>query len=162
SCAALLEWRAGRRMRRGCVHAEPVPSRVRDPRPMIDRPRNPQDETEQPPRRVSGVGRIALRCVVVAFFVFALALLALREIVLPRADAFRGFVAERVSRAIGIPVTIESLSADWPGLRLRLDARGIVLGDPSGADALRLERIEARPGWSSLLRGEPYFERLDL
>ncbi|WP_164084884.1 YhdP family protein [Pseudazoarcus pumilus] len=129
---------------------------------MIDRPRNPQDETEQPPRRVSGVGRIALRCVVVAFFVFALALLALREIVLPRADAYRDFVAERVSRAIGIPVTIESLSADWPGLRLRLDARGIVLGDPSGADALRLERIEARPGWSSLLRGEPYFERLDL
>ncbi len=129
---------------------------------MTDRPPNTRQESELPPQRVSTAGRIALRCVVVAFFIVAIALLALREVVLPRADAYREFVAERVSRAIGVPVSIESLSADWPGLRLRLDARGIVLGDPSGADALRLERIEARPGWSSLLRGEPYFERLDL
>lgn len=131
--------------------------------PMTDRPTIP----EEPPPPPLGQGadrilRIALRVGVVTFFVLALLVLAVRELLLPRADAYRDEVAGMISRSVGLPVRIERLEAEWPGARLSLQLHGLVVGDAAADEALRLERVEASLGWSSLLLGRPHFHRLVL
>lgn len=120
------------------------------------------DDPDVPPK----VGRRAdvpwqhwlLRVVLLLGFLVGLSLLAVRELVLPRADEHREWIAERISEVSGLPVSIRQLSADWPGLGLRLEALDVVVGD--GDAALRLERVEAELGWSSFFTGKPYFRRL--
>lgn len=102
------------------------------------------------------------RAAVLVFFLVGLSVLALREIVLPRVNDFRDDVAAVLSRAAGVPVSIGSLRADWPGLRPRLHLSGVVLSDAGGGDALRLDRVDATLAWSSLLRWEPHFDSVVL
>src|SRR5690606_13945093 len=83
-----------------------------------------------------------------------------REVLLPRADAHRDWLAERVSATLGVPVSMDSLQADWPGFALRVRVAGLRVGE--GDSALHLQQVEADVGWSSLLRGEPYFRRVRL
>lgn len=131
--------------------------------PMTDRP-PPQQE---PPLPTPGpeqarARRLALRAGLVIFFVLAMLVLAVREVVLPRADEYRDELAGMIARSIGMQVSIERLHADWPGARVRLQLNGVVLGDPLAEDAVRLERVEASLGWSSWLLGRPHFHRLVL
>ncbi|MDX5364147.1 MAG: TIGR02099 family protein, partial [Pseudazoarcus pumilus] len=121
---------------------------------------SPDAAAPAPRARSRGGVRWLVRVVVLLFFVIGIALLALRELVLPRIDEHREWIAQRLSQAIGVEVRIDRLSADLPGAGVRLQASGIAVGD--GASALRLERVEAQLGWSSLLSGRPYFRNLTL
>lgn len=131
---------------------------------MTDRAPDPDPAaTPDPddPRRSGGaLARAVLRLLVLLFFLCGLLLLGLREFVLPRADAHRDWIAERISAAVGLPVSMDRLQADWPGLALRLRLSGLRVGE--GDSALHLQHVEADLGWSSLLRGEPYFRRVRL
>lgn len=109
-------------------------------------------------RFARGVG-VAL---LVAWFAFGGLVLALRGIVLPRVGDYREQVASVLAREIGLPVSIEGLEADWSGLRPRLHLAGLIVRDAEGRAALRLEKVDATVGWSSLLRLQPFFRRIEL
>ncbi|CAI06639.1 probable transmembrane protein [Aromatoleum aromaticum EbN1] len=98
----------------------------------------------------------------VAFFVAALSFLLVRDVLLPRADQYRGHLAALIGDAVGLPVSIDALSADVSGLRPRLHLSGVELRDREGRPALRLDTVDATLAWWSLLRGQPHFHRLVL
>jgi uncharacterized protein YhdP len=89
-----------------------------------------------------------------AFFVLAIAFLASRYWLLPNVEQYReDFVAE-LSRAIGLPVKIGALSADWQGLRLRLSVTDVRVHDRDGREALVLPAVENVVAWRSLFARE--------
>ena len=106
--------------------------------------------------------RAVLVAVAVAWFVAGLSFLLVREVVVPRVGEFRLQIAAAIGDVVGLPVAIESLSADLSGLRPRLHLSGVRLLDREGRQALHLDAVDATLGWSSILRGEPYFQRLEL
>ncbi|QSI75828.1 YhdP family protein [Niveibacterium microcysteis] len=97
--------------------------------------------------------RVAVRLAVAAFFIAGLALLALRYAVLPRVGEWRPQVEQRLSLAIGLPVKLARLDADWDGLRPRLRLHDLRLHDANGAEALRLASVDASLSWRSLFVG---------
>lgn len=88
--------------------------------------------------------------------------LGLRHFVLPQAPAYRAEVAGLLSRSLGLPVEIASLSADWQGLRPTFRLGGLTIRDAAGQPALSLERVEAQPGWTSLLLMRLRLHRLEI
>ncbi|MCL2875289.1 MAG: TIGR02099 family protein [Betaproteobacteria bacterium] len=73
----------------------------------------------------------------------------------------REWVAAKLSGAVGAPVSIEHLEADWAGLRPRLRLRGLMIRSGEH-ESLRLERVEAKLSWMSLPRWMPYFHALEI
>jgi uncharacterized protein (TIGR02099 family) len=112
-------------------------------------------------RRLVRVARKAGWAFLVVWFVCVSFFFAVRTFVLPRADEYRGWVASELSRACGLPVSLDHLEADWSSLRLRLRLGGVVIHD-AGREVLRLEEVEATLAWSSLVRWLPYFYRLEI
>ncbi len=98
----------------------------------------------------------------VAYFVFGGLFLVLREVVAPRIGDYRAEIAVALERAIGLPVAIDSLSAEWAGLRPRLHIGGLQISERDGSAALRFERVEAVLAWSTVLRLQPHFHRLEI
>ena len=115
-----------------------------------------------PSARLSRRSRFLWGSALVLLLIVALGLLAFREVVLPRAEEQRERLEAALERATGVPTEIGTLRAWWPGLRVRVMAEGVVLGPPQAEDVLRLPRIEAELKWSSLWRGAPHFERIEL
>jgi uncharacterized protein involved in outer membrane biogenesis len=67
-----------------------------------------------------------------------------------RSDDFRDRVSQQISSALGVPVVLGGIAVDvWPLPAVALDKVQIRSQPP-----LVLERIEARPQWGPLLRGE--------
>ena len=66
------------------------------------------------------LARIVRTVVVVGFGVFAVALLALRFVVLPQIESYRDTVAAALGRELKRPVEIASLTTDWDGWNPRL------------------------------------------
>src|SRR5574339_61922 len=90
----------------------------------------------------------------IVFFAFAVAFLALRLWLLPQIERHQQDVVDALQRAIGLPVTIGSLSAEWDGLHPRLTVTNLRVADRDGRQALLLPVVEPVIGWSSLLAGE--------
>ncbi|MFN3986438.1 MAG: YhdP family protein [Rhodocyclaceae bacterium] len=112
------------------------------------------------PRRFIAASRGLARISLIAFFVLGFALLALREVVLPGVDRFRSPLAAAIGEAIGQTVTIDRMSADWSGLRLRVHLHGVAVLDAEGREALRLDAVDGTFAWSSLARRQLHFHRL--
>ncbi|WP_050414801.1 YhdP family protein [Azoarcus sp. CIB] len=106
--------------------------------------------------------RVLSVVLLVAWFIAGAGYLFVREVLVPRVGEFREEVAGAISAAAGLPVSIEGLAADLSGLRPRLHLAGFELKDNAGRPALRLESIDATLSWSSLLRVEPHFHRIEL
>jgi len=82
------------------------------------------------------------------------ALLLVRYVVLPRVEAWRPEIAERLTRALGVPVTIEGLATGWDGWNPKLVVTGVAVHDRAGGlerPLLELPRVDATISWSSLL-----------
>jgi len=89
-----------------------------------------------------------------AFFAFAAAFLAARFWLLPRVETHQEQVVAALSRALGLPVTIGSMRADWDGLHPRLAVTDLRIYDRDGREALALPAVEPVVGWSSLFAGD--------
>lgn len=85
------------------------------------------------------------------FFVSATLFLALRYWVLPNVEQYRSHIVESISQAVGLPVTVERISADWRGLRPQLEFVNVRLFDASGRQALLLPSVVNVIAWRSLL-----------
>lgn len=107
----------------------------------------------QTPER-SRAARVALRTLEAlawtAFFGFAALFLALRFWLLPQAERYQAEVVAALSRAVGLPVKIGALHADWDGLRPRLTVTDLRVYDHGGREALVLPVVEHVVAWSSL------------
>jgi uncharacterized protein (TIGR02099 family) len=97
-----------------------------------------------------------------AYFVVGALFLVVREVAVPRVAQYRPEIAAALGRAIGLPVSIDALSADWSGLRPRLHLSGLHIRDREGRPALDLAMVDATLAWSSLVRGQPHFHRLEV
>ena len=103
----------------------------------------------------SGFARRALvwsgRLLLVLYFAAGSLILVGRHFLMPQLVGQQALVEARLTDAIGLPVTLSGLSAEWPGLHPRLALQGLQIHDRDGRPALRLEHVEAEIGWSSLL-----------
>ena len=86
-----------------------------------------------------------------AFFAFAAVFLLLRFWLLPQVESYQGHVVAALTRAVGLPVTIGTLRADWDGLHPRLAVSDLRIYDRDGREALVLPSVEPVVGWASLL-----------
>lgn len=108
------------------------------------------------------------RCIHYAFYVaggaviaVSLVALALRFWIMPDVDRFRPDLEAAASQAVGVPVRIGALAADWRGLHPRLTLADVRLM-PAAGEPLVLPRVEAVASWWSLALLEPRLRRLDL
>lgn len=96
------------------------------------------------------------------YFAFAILLLALRYLVLPHIDHYKGDIERLASRALGNPVTIERIYASWSGLNPSLFLGDVVLRDPQGREVLALPSVSATLSWWSVAAADVRFESLEL
>ncbi len=102
------------------------------------------------------------RILLVLYFAAATLILVGRHWILPEIGTYRPWIEQRLSEAIGLPVTIGGLSAAWPGLHPHLVIEKLQLHDREGRPALAFDRVEADIGWPSLLFLEPRLHRLEI
>ena len=106
-------------------------------------------------QRVLRAGRILLRSAEVflwsLFFLAASLFLVLRYWVLPDVEQYRPQIVAAVSKAIGLKVTVERVSADWRGLRPQLELVNVRLFDAGGREALALPSVVNVIAWRSLI-----------
>ena len=104
----------------------------------------------------------ALRICVIAWFVAAGTVLVVRHVLMPSVDALREPIAAMLAQQLALPVSIERIEGGWVGWRPRLRIEGLRVADREGREALTLGAVDATVAWSSLLRGTPHFDRLDI
>lgn len=92
-----------------------------------------------------------LTVVVVAYFAFCAAFLALRYAVLPNIDRYQPEVARVAGLMLNRPVSISGIEASWNGLNPRLRLRDLVIHDDQGNRALVLPEVNATLSWWSVL-----------
>jgi len=89
-----------------------------------------------------------------SFIVLSISLLTLRYWVLPNIEQHRDVIIGAFSRAIGLPVRVGAIEADWRGLRPRLSFTDVRIFDRQGREALRLPSVENTVSWRTLISGE--------
>ena len=108
------------------------------------------------------------RIVLVGVLLLALAcgalMLGLRYWILPDIERYHGVITVSVSEAIGQPVSIGKIEADWQGMHPHLlltDVRILEKNKP-GMVALALQHVDGVVSWMTLLRGELRLYSLEL
>ncbi len=115
-------------------------------------------------RGLNHLTRIALVGAVLLTLVFGALVLALRYWILPDIEHYHGIITVSVSQAIGQPVSIGKIDADWSGMRPHLlltDVRILDKNKPN-LTALALQRVDSVVSWMTLLRGEVRLYSLEL
>ena len=93
--------------------------------------------------------------------VMSLVAMLLKFWFMPDVDRFRPDLEAAASQAVGVPVRIGQLAADWHGINPRLSLRDVQLVPASG-EPLVLPQVEAIGSWWSLAVLEPRLKRLDI
>jgi len=104
----------------------------------------------------------AAKTALLLYFLFCLTFLALRYVVLPHIDHYKPDVEHLISEAIGQPVAIGRLHADWDGLRPRVALEQLQIKDTYGRPALTLPRVEATVSWLSVATGGLRLHELEI
>ncbi len=105
-------------------------------------------------RSLKRLPRIVLIGAILLLFAASGLLLALRYWVLPDIGRYHSDITAVASQAIGQPVTIGKIEADWRGLRPRLLLTDVRVLDKQGLTALVLPRVDNVVSWVSLLVAE--------
>jgi uncharacterized protein (TIGR02099 family) len=92
----------------------------------------------------------------------AVLLLTLRYRILPEIERYHDRITAAASVAIGQPLTIGKIEADWDGLRPRLLFTDVRILDKLGQVALSLPRLENTVAWTSLPTAELRFHSLTI
>lgn len=89
--------------------------------------------------------------------IFLVTCLGLRYLVLPKIDQWRPQIEQYATRAVGAPVHIGSIAADWSGLdpRLHLSQVQFYEGPDKSRPAISLPSVDAVVGWRSVFRLAP-------
>jgi len=108
------------------------------------------------------VFRVLLAVLATLYFVFALAILGVRYVVLPHLDRYVPRIEALASRAIGAPVEIDAVGASWYRLNPQLRLSGVRILDAAGQPALALPRVDVLLSWRSTITLRPELLRLQL
>ncbi|HEX6267889.1 MAG TPA: YhdP family protein, partial [Burkholderiales bacterium] len=100
------------------------------------------------------VGRAVEFLAWAVFFALAALVLGLRFWLLPDIERYREDIVAAASRAVGHPVRIGGIEADWSGLHPRIDLTDVRIHDGEGREVLALPRVENMLSWRALARGE--------
>ena len=84
------------------------------------------------------------------FFIFALVVIALRSVVLPGIENYRGNIESSLTKALGAQVSIGAIRAGWQGLRPELDLADVKVLDATGRPALVLPTVSIALSWWSV------------
>lgn len=106
--------------------------------------------------------RIAAWIAILGTIAFAGLVLTVKYALLPRLGEQRALVEQSVGRAIGLPVEIGALAADWRGLHPRLQLDQVRILPPGQEVPLVLPRVDAVVSWTSLVFFEPRLAELSL
>ena len=101
----------------------------------------------------TGALRLAGVALLVAVVALCGALLAVRYVVFPQIEAYRGDIAAALARGLGQPVEIDALDTAWDGWNPKLVVRGLRVrraGAPDVAPLLDLPRVDLIVAWTSL------------
>ncbi len=96
--------------------------------------------------------RWLLGLLIAAWLLFGLSVAVLHGWIVPRIGEYRGLLETQASRAIGVPVRIDSISARSDGLFPTFELLGVTIHDDQKREALRLERVVASVSPRSLWR----------
>lgn len=88
--------------------------------------------------------------------------LALRFVIMPDIERYKPAIEAAATRAVGLPVKIAGIEADWWHLNPRFSLREVTLNPPGRPAALTLGQVDATLSWLSLALLEPRLARLDL
>ncbi len=105
---------------------------------------------------------LTAKLVLAAYLLFCLVFLLLRYLVMPNVDYYKSDVEGLASRALGQPVSIETISASWQGIRPAVSLRNVVIHEAAGQPALSLPQVEATLSWWSLAVADLRLQRLEL
>lgn len=103
----------------------------------------------------------AFHAVVGVVIVMCVVALVLKFWFMPDVDRYRPDLERAASQAVGVPVRIGAVAADWWGINPRLTLRDVRLA-PAAGEALVLPKVEAIGSWWSLAFLEPRLRRLDV
>lgn len=92
----------------------------------------------------------------------ALSIVVLRYWVLPDIGQYHDRITLSLSQAIGNPVTIGRIEADWQGVRPRLSFTDVRILDDQKQPALVLPRIEGSVSWMTLFSAELRLASLEI
>lgn len=90
------------------------------------------------------------------------AALTLRLVVMPNINQYKGQLEAEASRAVGMPIKIADIEADWWRIDPRFSLRDVTLSAPNRTTPLQLGRVDATVSWLSLFLMEPYLSNLDI
>lgn len=96
------------------------------------------------------------------YLLFCLVFLLLRYLVMPNIDHYKSDIERLTSHAVGQPVTMQTISARWQGIRPAVSLRNVVVHDASGQPALILPEVEATLSWWSLVVADLRLQQLEL
>ena len=108
------------------------------------------------------VFRVILAVLATLYFVFALAILGMRYVVLPNLDRYLPRIETLASRAVGAPVRIDTVGASWYRLNPQLHLSGVRMLDAAGQPALALPSVDVLLSWRSMVTFRPELLRLQL
>ncbi len=108
------------------------------------------------------LGRMLSLLGIALLIAVAAVLLALRYWILPDIERYHGEVTLLASRAVGLPVTIGKIEADWRGLRPHLLFTDVRFLDAQGKGALTLQRVDNVVSWMTLLTLELRLNTLEV
>lgn len=111
-------------------------------------------------RRLGRFTRFALELSSLLVIAGAVVVLTLRYRILPNIESYHEQITTAASAAIGQPLTIGKIGADWDGLRPRLLLSDVRILDKQGHVALSLPRLENTVAWTSLPTMELRFHSL--
>lgn len=115
-------------------------------------------------RGLNHLTRLGLIFAALAVLACVVTLLCLRYWILPDIERYHGLITDSVSQAIGQPVSIGKIEADWSGLRPRLLFRDVHIMDRDrhDANALVLQQVEGVLSWTTLLTGSARLYSLEV
>lgn len=113
-------------------------------------------------RSLNHLTRVALVSGLLLSFVAAAALLTLRYWILPGIERYHDQITAMASAAIGQPISIGKIEADWHGFRPHMRLTDVRILDKEGKAALVLQQVEDEVAWNSLLTGQVRLNSLKL
>lgn len=115
-----------------------------------------------PRRAVGKIVRVLQWMTVAALGLMLLVWLVVHTVILPRIDTWRVPIEQAATRALGVPVQIGRIRAEFHGGTPVFELDEVRLFDSQGHEALRLPRLSGTWSWASLWHVEMRLGRLDI